>query len=103
MNDDGWTRSLRYKPDSMVTEVSLRHEELGIELLCHDAVDYWSSAYFRKVIVTDLLEKKPRDVRIFFHHDLSIGGSPYGDTVDYDPQTAGLVHYKDETYFLVNA
>jgi GH15 family glucan-1,4-alpha-glucosidase len=102
IQDLGWHRELRYKPDTMVTEVVLRHERLGIELQCHDAVDYWSPIYFRKVTVVDLLAR-PRDVRVFFHHDLSVGGSPLGDTVNYDPDVAGLIHYKDETYFLINA
>ena len=34
IEDDGWSRELRYKPDSMITEVTLRHEKLGIELSC---------------------------------------------------------------------
>ncbi|MHC4908098.1 MAG: glycoside hydrolase family 15 protein [Planctomycetota bacterium] len=101
IDDEGWTRSLRYKPDTMVTEVVLTHAKLEIELTCHDAVDYWSPVFFRQVIATDL-RGEARDVRIFFHHDLSIDGSPVGDTVIYDPQIAGLVHYKDETYFLIN-
>lgn len=101
IEENGWTRELRYKPDTMVTEVTLRHERLGIEVLCNDAVDYWSPVYFRKLVVTDLLGK-PRDVRVFFHHDISVNGSAVGDTVNYDPQLAGLVHYKDDTYFLIN-
>jgi len=102
IEDDGWERELRYKPDTMVTEVRLRHARLGIELLCHDAVDYSSPVFFRRIEVFDLLGRQ-RDVRVFFHHDLSINGSPVGDTVNYDPGTAGLVHYKNDIYFLVNA
>ncbi|TVQ52933.1 MAG: glycoside hydrolase family 15 protein [Phycisphaerales bacterium] len=98
---ESWTRELRYKPDTMVTEVILRNERMGLELICHDAIDYWSPVYFRKIHVTDL-RKKSRDVRIFFHHDLSVSGSPVGDTVNYDPRLAGLVHYKDDAYFLIN-
>jgi GH15 family glucan-1,4-alpha-glucosidase len=103
IDDNGdWKRELRYKPDTMVTEVKLVHEKLGIELLCHDAVDYSSPVFVRKIKVFNLLNR-PRDLRIFFHHDFSINGSPVGDTVNYDPTTAGLVHYKDDIYFLVNA
>jgi GH15 family glucan-1,4-alpha-glucosidase len=101
VDEEGWTRDLRYKPDTMVTEVRLRHDRLGLELLCNDAVDYHSPVYFRKVMVTDLTGR-PRDVRVFFHHDISVNGSPVGDTVNYDPASAGLVHYKDDTYFLIN-
>ena len=101
IDSPGWTRDVRYKPDTMVTEVRLRHERLGIELLCNDAVDYWSPVYFRRVVVTDILGK-PRDVRVFFHHDISVNESPVGDTVTFDPDTGGLIHYKDNVYFLIN-
>ena len=97
-----WTRELRYKPDTMVTDVRLCNRKLGLELICNDAVDYSSPVYFRRVVVHDL-RGEGRDVRIFFHHDFSVNGSPVGDTVNYDPSTAGLVHYKDNTYFLINA
>ncbi|HWB19407.1 MAG TPA: hypothetical protein VG711_03835, partial [Phycisphaerales bacterium] len=100
-SDPAWHRSLKYKPDTMITQVTLRHEGLGLELTCNDAVDYWSPVYFRKVVVTDL-HNRHRDVRVFFHHDFSLSGSPVGDTVNYDPSLSGLVHYKDETYFLAN-
>lgn len=102
IEDEGWTRELRYKPDTMLTEVRLRHEDLGVELLCNDCVDYSSPVFFRKIVAYDL-KGATRDVRIFFHHDISVGGSAVGDTVNYDPSTAALVHYKDDIYFLINA
>ncbi len=102
IEDPGWTRSMRYLPDTMVTEVVLRHETLGVELHCNDAVDYSSPVYLRRIVIHDLLGKG-RDVRIFFHHDISVSGTAVGDTVNYDPLTMGLVHYRDDTYFLINA
>jgi GH15 family glucan-1,4-alpha-glucosidase len=100
IDDPSWARHLRYKPDTMVTHVSLRNEKLGLEVFCHDAVDYWSAVYFRKVTVTDLLGR-PRDVRVFFHHDISVSGVAVGDTVNYDPRLDALVHYRDQMYFLI--
>ncbi len=97
----GWTRDLGYARDSLITKVRLRNDRLELQLECEDAVDYWSPVYFRRVTVTDTAGR-PRDVRLFFHQDLSIGESAIGDTVNYDPQTGGLIHYKDDTYFLFN-
>ena len=101
VDGEGWTRDLRYRADTLVTDVRLRHEQLGVELACEDAVDYWSPVYFRRVTVTDLVGR-PRDIRLFFHQDISVQESPVGDTVNYDPATGGLIHYKDNTYFLIN-
>lgn len=101
MEDPGWKRVLRYKPDTLVTDVVLVHEELGLEVRCEDAVDFHEPVYFRVVSVRDL-KGKDRDVRVFFHWDLSIRGIPVGDTANYDPATASLVFYKDDIYFLFN-
>ena len=102
IESDDWNREIRYKPDSMITEVRLRSDRLGVELYCNDAVDYTYPVFFRRIEVHDLLGRE-RDIRVFFHHDISVGGSPVGDTVNYDPTTASVVHYKDNTYFLMNA
>ena len=101
IDDDGWTRELGYEHDTLVTNVVLRHEGLQLELHCQDAVDCYNPVYIRRLEVRDLAGRD-RDVRIFFHHDLSIGGTPVGGTANYDPKTMGLVHYRDGTYFLIN-
>lgn len=101
INEDGWERSLKYTNDSLVTHVTLRHEKLGVELICNDTVDFHEPVQFRRVRCRDLAGKD-RDVRIFCHIDLSIDGSPVGDTANYDPQTAAVVLYKEKSYFLFN-
>ena len=102
IEDAGWQRSLRYKADTLITEVRLVHEKLGLEIVSNDAVDFHEPVYFRRCSVRDLMGK-PRDVRLFFHIDFSINGSAVGDTANYDPSTSAVVLYKDDSYFLVNA
>ncbi|MCB9844917.1 MAG: glycoside hydrolase family 15 protein [Phycisphaeraceae bacterium] len=97
-----WRRELRYRSDTLVTDVRLVNSDLGVELICADAVDYDSPVYMRRVIVRDLVGK-PRDVRLFFHLDLSVNGTAVGDTANYDPSTSGVVIYKEASYFLFNA
>jgi len=101
IEDEGWHRDLRYKPDSLTTEVTLTHHNLGIEVVCNDVVDIHNPVYFRHLTVRDLAGKA-RDVRVFFHSDLSINGSPVGDTANYDPTTRAVIMYKDDAYFLLN-
>lgn len=102
IEEPGWTRELKYKRDTLVTEVVLRHQELGVEVVCEDAVDFHEPAYFKRCVVKDLLGRD-RDVRLFLHWDLSIRGTPVGDTANYDPTTASIVVYKEDSYFLFNA
>jgi len=102
IEDPGWERSIRYRPDTLVTEVKLRNEELGLEITCNDAVDSHEPVYIRRAVVRDLFGRD-RDVRLFNHWDLSIRGTPVGDTANYDPATSSIVVYKDDAYFLFNA
>src|SRR5256886_11913361 len=44
-----WQLDRRYAVDSMVTEVRARHEVLGIELLFHDAVDFYENVLVRRI------------------------------------------------------
>lgn len=99
---DSWRRELRYKPDTLVTDVRLVNESLGLELRCEDAVDFHETVYFRRTLVRDLLGRE-RDVRLFMHWDLSIRGSPVGDTANYDPASSSVVIYKDDIYFMLSA
>src|SRR5881409_222505 len=96
-----WQLDRRYAVDSMVTDVRARHEVLGIELLFHDAVDFYENVLVRHIGVTNL-QDRAREIRLFFHHDFHIRGYEVGDTALYSPETQALIHYKDDRYFLMN-
>lgn len=102
IEDPSWRRVLRYKPDTLVTDVQLVNDRLGLELRCHDAVDAQEPVYFRRILVRDL-RGQAREVRVFFHFDPSIKGTAVGDTAFYDPATSSVVAYKEDVYFLINA
>ncbi len=102
IEDADWRRQLRYRSDTLVTDVRLTHKRLELELEFHDLVDFETPVFLRKVTVRDLAGRN-REVRLFFHTDLSIDGTPVGDTACYDPATSGLLLYKEESYFLINA
>lgn len=101
IEDDSWSRELRYEAGTLVTEVVLTNERLRLELICNDAVDFHEPILVRRCTVRDLAGRD-REVRIFHHFDLSINETPVGDTADYDPATGGVVMYKEDSYFLVN-
>jgi GH15 family glucan-1,4-alpha-glucosidase len=102
IEDPTWRKELRYKPDTLVTDVTLVSKDLGLEITCHDAVDSHEPIYFRKCVVRDLFGRS-RDVRIFFHLDPSLRGSMVANTANYDPSTTSVVMYKEDTYILLNA
>ena len=99
--EDDWQRTLKYLPDTLVTDVTLRNDVLGIELVCNDAVAWHENIYLRRIEVRNLLATK-REVRVFLHHDFRLYENKIGDTAYYDPETRSLIHYKKHRYFLIN-
>jgi len=97
---DAWTRSLRYLPDTLVTDVTLENAALGLRIECSDTVASHDNIFLRRVNVTNLAEHG-REIRIFLHHDFRIYENKVGDTAYYDPETSALVHYKKHRYFLI--
>ena len=98
---DDWSRSLKYLRDTLVTDVVLSNEKLGIRVNCNDTVAGSENIYLRRVKVTDTTGKG-RNIRVFLHHDFRIYENKVGDTAFYDPDTLALVHYKKHRYFLIN-
>jgi GH15 family glucan-1,4-alpha-glucosidase len=100
-DDPNWERNLKYKPDSMVSDVTLKHEGLGLEIKVADVVDFHEDLLMRRFDITNL-EQEAKEVRLFFHQDFHIAGNEQGDTVYYEPQRRAVIHYKGANWFLVN-
>ncbi len=98
---EGWKRSLEYERDTLVTDVTLHHEEIGLSVRFQDAVHPSMPVLVRSVNVTNRYSTE-REVRLFFCHDLYIAERPDGDTAYYEPVNDVLIHYKGSRYFLVN-
>lgn len=100
-DDVPWQRTLDYLRDTLVTDVTLQNDAIGIRLRCHDAVDPDANVYVRKIAVKNLLDEK-RDIKLFIHHDFALYGSQIGDTVMFDPRSGALMQYKTRRYVLIN-
>ena len=98
---DDWERSLKYLPDTLITDIRLINRKLEIELTFNDMVATDENIYLRRVVVKDR-SSSTRSIKIFFHHDFRIYENKVGDTAFYDPETLALIHYKKHRYFLIN-
>ncbi len=96
-----WQKDLRYYDDNLVTKVSLKNRELGLELNCNDLIDIDLNLYLKRIVVTNLIDQD-REVRLFLSHDFHIYGHDIGDTAYFDPRTRSIIHYKGHRYFLIN-
>ncbi|HEX7997746.1 MAG TPA: glycoside hydrolase family 15 protein [Pyrinomonadaceae bacterium] len=95
-----WKRDLRYMQQTLVTEVRLVNEALEVEIISNDTVDFQENIFVRRLRVHNRASA-PRQFRLFFHHDFYISESEVGDTAYFDPDTAALIHYKGQRYFLI--
>ena len=100
--DEGWERTLKYLPETLVTDVELINEKLGVKITCNDTVASHENIFLRRTCVKNLTGIS-RDVKVFLHHDFRIYESNFGDTAMYDPESRGIVHYKKHRYFLINS
>ncbi|HTH36923.1 MAG TPA: glycoside hydrolase family 15 protein [Pyrinomonadaceae bacterium] len=98
---DAWARELRYLPETLVTDVRLLNETLGVEVISNDTVASHENIFLRKVRITNL-DPKGREFRVFLHHDFRIYENKVGDTAYFDPESRSLIHYKKHRYFLIN-
>jgi len=96
-----WKKELTYEEDTLVTNVSLYHQDLGLLLTCRDAVDFHENVFLREVAVENFHPEKRR-VELFFSQDFDISGNSVGDTAAYDPEAKAIVHYKGSRYFLIS-
>ncbi|GIL21318.1 MAG: glucan 1,3-alpha-glucosidase [Candidatus Jettenia caeni] len=101
VNARDWRLALGYVKETLVTSVRAFQEKLGLQLVCNDVVDFEKNIYMRKVTVRNLRDER-REVRLFFHQDLSVMENEVGDTVFYDAKLNCLIHYKGSRYFLIN-
>jgi oligosaccharide amylase len=99
---DSWEKTIKYLPDTLVTDVTLFNDELGIEIVSNDTVASHKNVFIRRLSVSNLTDRE-RDVRLFLHQDFRIYENKVGDTVFYDPGSSALVHYKKHRYFLINS
>ena len=99
---DTWRISGTYADDTLATRVTLTHPDGSVTITGTDVVDFHEYVLVRRFDVTNRLDR-PRELRLFFHHDFHIAETEVGDTAYYDPLHRGLIHYKGDRWFLMNA
>ncbi|HSX26329.1 MAG TPA: glycoside hydrolase family 15 protein [Chlamydiales bacterium] len=98
---EGWEVKRDYLDDSLVTDVELVNDALGLKIRSNDLIDFDENIYLKKLTVENLTDEK-KEVRLFFGHDFYIYGTEIGDTAEFRPETNSLLHYKKDRYFLIN-
>ncbi|UQZ86255.1 Glucoamylase precursor [Paenibacillus konkukensis] len=101
LDEDVWQRRLRYRPESLVTDIFANNDRLRVEVRIEDGIHQRDNIYLKKVSVRNR-HSEAREVRLFFHHDFTINETEVGDTAVYDPRLNAVYHYKRNVYILAN-
>lgn len=97
---DEWSIDIRYKKDSLVSDVRAVNHKLGIDLEMSECVHFEKNVYLRNLKVKNNWDRE-RDVRVFFSQHFHISEDSIGDSIYFDPRTNSIVNYKGKRYFLM--
>lgn len=100
-DDARWQRSLKYRAETLVSEVKMEHPDLKVSIQSADMVDFHEDLLIRRMEITNS-DIQDRDVRVFFHHDFHVAGNDIGDTAYYEPERRAVFHYKTGYWFMMN-
>ena len=95
--DSDWEITLKYRPDTLVSDVRLVHPGLAVELQCNDVVDFNRPVLVRRIKVVNLTNQH-REVHLFHNNDFWLYGTKVSDTAYFDPQLRSLIHYRKTRY-----
>lgn len=95
-----WPLELRYRPDTLVTDVRGFHPDLRLRFSASDAVDCSANVLVRRFDVADE-SGSDRRVRVFAHFDPHIGESAFANCAYFDGARDALICYKGDRYFLL--
>lgn len=98
---EGWKIKRDYLKDSLVTDVELIHDALGVRIVAHDLVDFEENIYLKQLTIENLSNEN-KEIRLFLSHNFHIYDNEVGDTAEFRPEIKSLLHYKGERYFLMN-
>lgn len=82
--------------DNLIVNAEINWD--GLKIKFSDVAIFSHSAIIRKVDV-----EGQGYVRTIFYHDFKLNGNEIGDTAFYDPGLDAIIHYKDNTWFLIGS
>lgn len=100
VSDDGWEASIDFEEDALVSNISLKHAELGVELLFRDFVDPDQNVFCRQATIRNLGDKY-KNIRLFMHQVFEISRRGRADTALFVPDERYILDYKGRCSLLI--
>lgn len=100
IDEKNWDLLIRYKKDSLVSEIIAYNPDLEVELTINETVHFEKNIFIRRANVENKSSNE-REIRVFFSQNFHISEANIGDTVYYDPISESIINYKGKRYFLM--
>jgi GH15 family glucan-1,4-alpha-glucosidase len=100
MDDGTWEIVTDFETDALISDVTARHKDFGVELKFSDFVDTDFNAFCRRVSVTNLTDHY-LDIRLFTHQVFQISRGGRADTAMFVPDENYILDYKGRCALLV--
>ena len=100
--DETWDIVVDFESNALITDITMSHKEMGIELHAVDFVDPHCNAFCRTISVTNAAPAT-REIRIFMHQVFQISRAGRADTALYVPEQDYILDYKGRCCLLVSA
>jgi GH15 family glucan-1,4-alpha-glucosidase len=98
---DTWTIHINSEADALVSDISMKNDQLQVELKFNDFVDPKDNAFCRRIHVHNLSDTD-RDVRVFMHQVFQISRAGRADTALYVPDEHYILDYKGRCSLLIS-
>ncbi|HEY8999090.1 MAG TPA: glycoside hydrolase family 15 protein [Candidatus Saccharimonadales bacterium] len=100
VSDGGWDFNVTFEADALVSNISMKHEGLGVELLFYDFVDTEHNAFCRRITVINH-SGDYHNIRLFLHQVFQISRAGRADTALFVPEENYILDYKGRCALLV--
>jgi GH15 family glucan-1,4-alpha-glucosidase len=99
-NDGSWLISVSFEDDALISDITMKSDELQLTLQFRDFVDTEYNALVRCAQVTNHADHK-RDIRVFMHQVFQISRAGRADTAMYVPDDHYILDYKGRCCLLI--
>jgi GH15 family glucan-1,4-alpha-glucosidase len=100
IDDGSWQISVDFETDALVSDITMVHSVLQLEVHLVDFVDADYNAFCRRITVTNAADHS-REIRLFMHQVFQISQAGRADTALFEPEEHYLLDYKGRCSLLV--
>lgn len=100
VDDGAWEVVVDFEDDAMVSNITMNHKQLNIELVFTDFVDSDFNTFCRRVNVTNHGDEY-HNIRLFFHQVFQISRAGRADTALFVPDENYILDYKGRCALLI--